>query len=125
MPRPQQFLCLLPPTAPDSWEAYAHEVLGDLASLRRYVMDTEIDDDLLEVDKPLIPANLICEEDRQDIGGLTALCGFAPAEFNQLKDRREAATKIHKDVRMWKMKCMSRIERRHRYFGVHFFRAIF
>jgi hypothetical protein len=50
-------------------------------------MDMEIDDALLEADESWIAANLICAVQIQDVATFTSLCGFAPAEFDQLKDQ--------------------------------------
>jgi hypothetical protein len=73
----------------DRREAYTRKVLDDLAQLRQEVMGSEIDDALLEADEPWIAANPICEGQIQDVATFTSLCGFAPAEFNQLKDQLE------------------------------------
>jgi hypothetical protein len=79
---------------PDRREAYTHKVLDDLAQLRQDVMDAEIDDALLEADEPSIAVNPIYEGQKEDLATFTAMCGIAPAEFNQLRDQLEPALAV-------------------------------
>jgi hypothetical protein len=52
-------------------------------------METEADDALLEADEPSVAPNPIYEEQKEDLATFAAMCGFAPAEFDQLRDQLE------------------------------------